>query len=362
MKKISGYIVAGGALLAAAGLAGAQAPARGAAAAASPGALVHGKVLVLDNERTLEGDIERVGTQYRVRRLAGETWVPLERVLCLCANLEDAYRYLRAQANLRDPDERLRLASWCRQHGLRDQALAEVEAAVQLRPEHAPSRRLLEHLRQAALLNKKPQTVSRGAAGPPPQVDLSDDALGLFVSRVQPILMNTCACCHLGGRGGAFKLTRAYGDGLGNRRAVHANLAAVLAQVNARAPQASALLVKAVSVHAAGMSQAPLRSRTAPAYRTLESWVRLTLAHNPHLLERAEAPLASAERPPATQWGEDLSPAAASTPPAPPPSSPAASPPAPAAAKPAAPDPVDPEAFNRLAHPERTGPAKPSGP
>src|SRR5262245_61471732 len=84
-----------------------------------------GRVLILDNEHTLTGDIEQVGDQYRVKRLVGETWVPLGKVLRLCASLEDAHRYLQGRANLNDPDERLRLADWCRQHGLREEAYEE---------------------------------------------------------------------------------------------------------------------------------------------------------------------------------------------------------------------------------------------
>ena len=34
-----------------------------------------GRVLILENQRTLEGDVERVGDQYRVRRSTGEMWV-----------------------------------------------------------------------------------------------------------------------------------------------------------------------------------------------------------------------------------------------------------------------------------------------
>src|SRR5215510_2445544 len=96
-----------------------------------------GKVLVLDNDRTLEGEVERVGEQYRVRRSLGVTWVPAERVQRLCASKEDALAFLRRRANLADPDERLRLARWCHLQGLRDQALVEVKAAVELRPDHA---------------------------------------------------------------------------------------------------------------------------------------------------------------------------------------------------------------------------------
>src|SRR5438105_2929715 len=80
-----------------------------------------GRVLVLDNERTLEGDIERQGDQYRLKRSVGEAWIPCDSVLRLCATREEAYLFLRSRANLRDPDEHVRLASWCQHHGLRKQ-------------------------------------------------------------------------------------------------------------------------------------------------------------------------------------------------------------------------------------------------
>src|SRR5438067_2033375 len=103
-------------------------------APAGPGAaLVRGKVLVLENEETLTGDIEKVGELYHVRRLIGETTVPAERVLRLCASMEEACAFVRDRANLTDPDERLRLAAWCRLNGLHEQAVAEVKAAVDLR-------------------------------------------------------------------------------------------------------------------------------------------------------------------------------------------------------------------------------------
>src|SRR5437764_13951825 len=74
---------------------------------------VKGRVLLLQNERIFEGDIEKIGAQYRLRGPAGgETWVPAERVMRLCASREVAYHYLRTQANLDDPDERVRLAKW----------------------------------------------------------------------------------------------------------------------------------------------------------------------------------------------------------------------------------------------------------
>ncbi len=45
-------------------------------------------------------------------------------------------------------------------NGLGEQALAEIQAAVELRPDHAETRRLLQHLRQAALTPAAPKAVA----------------------------------------------------------------------------------------------------------------------------------------------------------------------------------------------------------
>src|SRR6516162_3115359 len=128
MRTIVSCLIALGVL----GLASGSAP-----AADPPRSLQKGKVLLLRNEHTMEGDIERVGDQYRVGRRVGETWIPADRVLCLAASMADAHAFLRSRANLSDADERLRLANWCRVNGLHEQELAELEAAAQQRPDHA---------------------------------------------------------------------------------------------------------------------------------------------------------------------------------------------------------------------------------
>ena len=61
-------------------------------------------------------------------------------------------------------------------------------------------------------------------------MDVTAESLGLFASRVQPILMNACANCHTAGRGGSFQLTRTYNSSLSNRRALDQNLAVALAE------------------------------------------------------------------------------------------------------------------------------------
>ncbi len=356
-------------------------PARLALRAADPPApATQGHVLVLTNENTFEGEIERMGDQYRIRRATGgETWVPGDKVLRLCATLEEAYEYLKRRANLHDPDERLRLAHWCQAHQLRQQALVEVTAAVALRPEHADSRRLLNSLQRSAATAPSTQAAQEGQRTkdegqnkgdtfrplsfvPCPlssKVELNAQAVGHFATRVQPILMNACASCHASGRTDAFKLTRAYEGGMANRKTLQQNLAAVLAQINPDQPQASPFLTKAVSVHG-DMAQAPLKGRQAPAYRTLEEWVLSAVASNPQLHERSadvtvaagapknEATTPKAENPVATS-GTAAKPAASA--PQPPPPRP---PTPPAVAQPAEPvDEFDPLIFNRQFHPER---------
>jgi hypothetical protein len=347
--------------------------------AADPTApVLKGKILILKNEHTMEGDIERVGDRYRLRRLTGETWVHAEGVLCLVESLPDAYAFLRARANLEDADERLRLANWCRLNGLREQALIEIQAAAALRPNHAETRRILQHLQQAARTPAAPKPIAAAALDKPalealPPVEVTADSLGLFATRVQPILMNTCARCHATGRGGKFHLTQVYDDGFSNRRTLERNLAAVLGQVNLNQPEASRLLAKAVSDHA-HTGQAPLKSRKETPYRTLESWVKLTVANNPHLRDSQPASAApplsptserrSAAPEPRSEWGAEarspitpVSPAlpAPSAAPVPVSNTAAAPPPPPPPATPA--DPYDPELFNRRLHPETAKPA-----
>ncbi len=344
-----------------------------AAAADKPEA---GKVLILDNDRTLEGDIERVGDRYRLRRSLGVTWVPAERVAGLCGSKEEALAFLRRRSNLDDPDERLRLARWCHLQGLREQALVEVKAAVELRPDHAESKRLLQYLEQSAryaeeAVKPPPEPARPRPLAEAPAIDLSAEAVGLFATRVQPILMNACARCHLAEGAGAFQLERTSSDGVVNRKAMQHILPAVVAQLNLRQLEASPLLIKAVSAHGP-TGEAPLRGRQTEAFRTLENWVRLTVANNPRLAEQS-SPGPDAQRPAAEKLSAPTpkpSPAPRATalatrpPPAraevsssPTPVQSATSPPITASPTPTPPTPTeaesefDPDLFNRQMHP-----------
>ncbi|MFM7541339.1 MAG: hypothetical protein ACKO9Z_16930 [Planctomycetota bacterium] len=240
----------------------------------TPSRPAKGQVLILDNDRTLEGEIEKVGDQYRLRRGDAVTWISGQNSAVLCPDLVSAHKALRQRANLQDADERIRLARWCLAHNLKEQALDEAKAALTLRPEHNQTVRLVRHLQNREAVDEP----AKPAAGPSEAdirgLQLTTDSLSLFTRGVQPILMNACASCHATDKGGPFRLTRSYDPGLGNRRILQANIAAVLAQINTAAPLSSPLLVKSVSVHG-GQAHPALKGRNSEPYRLLEEWARM---------------------------------------------------------------------------------------
>ncbi|HEY8504203.1 MAG TPA: hypothetical protein VIL46_06440 [Gemmataceae bacterium] len=239
-----------------------------------------GKVLLLRTHMLLEGDIERVGNGYRVRRTVGETTIPAGQVLFLCGSRKEAYEYLCGQTNLRDADERIKLSRWCLAHGLREEALAEARAAAALRPSSAEARRMVRGLEDSLAGATAQPDVGPPAPGSPPAPPAevpepsgyNTESFKLFVTKVQPILMNTCASCHASDRAEKFRLVRVYPDNR-NRRATYHNLAAALAQVDRDDPTASPLLTKALVLHGPA-AHPPIPDRQSAPYRLLEQWVR----------------------------------------------------------------------------------------
>lgn len=259
-----------------------------------------GRVLLLDNFHTLEGEITKVEDQYHLRRPVGEMWIPARKVLSLCGSLQEAFDYMASRANLRDPDERLRLARWSQLRGLREQAIEQARAAVEMRPQHLESKRLLQSLQrtgtETATTPQSPREEGTSAPAPAPLVECNPESLVLFTNRVQPILMNACATCHANGRGGAYKLVRAFEQGSVLRRATQQNLATTMAYVHRDRPLSSPLLVRAVTAHGEA-DRPPLKNRQIPAYRTLEDWIRLAVENT----QGRDLPVWPAQRPAETR-------------------------------------------------------------
>jgi len=241
------------------------------------------RVVVLDNESLLEGRVSRVADGYEVHRpVGGDITVPAERVVAVVANRKAAFGIVARRANRRDADERLRLAKWCQAHELNEEALAEAEAAARMRPGFTAAERLAESLRALTKMNAAgpgPAIVPAKAVAPAkdtvtdvPAIEYNSESFPIFATKVNPILMNTCASCHAKDDAKVFPLTRT-----GGRAAIIRNLTAALAHVNPADPTASPILAKALTPHG-GATEAPLKGRTHPAYQALETWARFARA------------------------------------------------------------------------------------
>jgi hypothetical protein len=245
------------------------------------------KVLILQNQRIFEGAIEKVGDFYRVRCSAGELTVPVGQGLRLCADWEEAIAFMRANAKLSDPDERLRLAHWCHVNHHLDSAREEARAAHELRPNHALTEQFLKLLEQRPAARTAPDPAATASQPPVPPVNVTYETVTAFNHRVQPILMNTCASCHSGSYRGKFRLYRMHEGG--ERTASQRNLAAVIAQINLDHPPASPLIAMALSAHGNSKS-APLLGKQSPTFLALCAWIDQTLADNPNMREKSAAP------------------------------------------------------------------------
>jgi hypothetical protein len=252
-----------------------------AVAAADPPART--QVVVLDNENVLEGEVTHVEGGYRVRRPSGsDVTLPARRVLAVVADRKAALGVVAERANLRDADERLRLAHWCAANGLPEEALAEAKTAARMRPGFRGAEQYvlsLEALAKVAPPSPKPEVVQARADVPAkeavtdvPAIEYNSESFPLYASRVNAILLNACAGCHAKDDVKAFRLTRT-----GGRSALTKNLMSALAQVDAADPAASPLLKKALAPHGTA-SDPPFKTRGHPAYQTLEVWARFARA------------------------------------------------------------------------------------
>jgi hypothetical protein len=234
-----------------------------------------GKFLILDNDQLIEGDIRREGDHYSIRRGSGETIVSTKRVVAVVGDRKQALKVMREHSNPRDWDERIRIIKWCMENGLREDALADAEQLVKFRPADKQLIALVEGLRTLKIGEPTPAAQVPQPSRLPDKVieveklNYNPDTFPDFVSRVQPILMNTCAGCHALETSGNFKLVRVF-DGSNRKAALH-NLAAVLKHLNRAEPTASPLLARAIAPHGKAVGP-PIRDRQAPAYLNLEAW------------------------------------------------------------------------------------------
>src|SRR5713226_1715973 len=148
-------------------------------------ARIKGKILLLKTGHAMEGDIEKVGTQWCIRRGRSEVWIAEDKAIRLCADWDDAYAYAQTQIKLDDANDRVKLARWCHIHRLTEKALEQARAALELQPQNADAKQIVMLLERALKEPPaKPATPAPAAATrpvePAPTVDVSFESQVAF--------------------------------------------------------------------------------------------------------------------------------------------------------------------------------------
>jgi hypothetical protein len=237
------------------------------------------KWLVL-NGRVLSGDLLRDAGGYVFKSGGLTARLADGDVEVVADTREGLFVERRKRIDDKDFSERANLARWGMLHGMTEAASAEVEAILRDAPNFEPARKLQKAMRD----QKRLVVVSGEQAGGGGKLDavvggFGDDALKMFTSRVQMILLNKCGQCHANPRHeGAFKLTARkphFTPTITQR-----NFQAAEAMCDLRNPAKSKLLEMAITPHGdAKRVQAPFGGPRDPNYQELKKWV-YALARN----------------------------------------------------------------------------------
>ena len=247
-----------------------------------------GKVLLLKTGHAMEGDIDKIGTQLRIRRGNSEVRIAADTAVRLCADWDDAFAFALSTIKADDANDRVKLARWCHLNGLTQRALDQAKVALELQPLNTEAKQIFTLL-ERAVNEPTPKSPPVPIVAPRPMeaaptVDVSFETLIAFTTKVQPILMNTCASCHAGNSTGKFHLERVADSG--QKASTQRNLAAVLSYIDLEHPAISPLLVKAVTRHGDAAAP-PIRDRSAKPALAIQQWVDQTIAKNPQLKDYA---------------------------------------------------------------------------
>lgn len=278
------------------------------------------------NVRIFDAEVVEETDAYVVRLPAGDIRVDRDQVEARFATVREAYAYRRDHLPDRDPDERLKLAQWCLEQDLTDEAMEQLRGVLDWDNGNRRAEAMLRNLRASATLASRRPTadpnVARAGAvldampagldpGRPRELDPSvilqmrrnhgpvstpqifdlPEATAVarfreFARTVHPVLQNRCARCHDEESDRNFRIIRArVPKDMTNALLVKTNLGAALGLIDRANPAHSPLLVNAALPH--GPEQRPiLPDPGSPEYRALWTWIES--------LERESSPAAPA--------------------------------------------------------------------
>ncbi len=244
----------------------------GAAAREAPSLERH---LLLTDGRLIKGIVTDEGAIYRVAQPVGTMQFPKRTVEGVFDTLRDAYAYRVQQLPERDADERLKLARWCLNLGLRNEAREQLTAVTAVNTHHSQARAMLFSMEQSAALiaqrgrdsevkqasaqstvENRPSpldsAVIEGAqrklniGGMPVIFDLPTPLaikrVHEFKNFINPILQAYCVRCHDGHYDGEYQLVPMKSRADHTADGYRANLDATLRLIDPESPAKSELL------------------------------------------------------------------------------------------------------------------------
>lgn len=249
-------------------------------------------VLLLTNGQTLSGKITRAGDRYYVALADGAINLAANQVLLHCRDLPDAYERQRAARVAPNVQHHLKLAQWCLENKLNDEAARELDAAARIEPNHSKIillRRRLELLASPIVSQPTTNTTTRTVVSAEELERLSRNmpagSMEGYANTVQPLLLNHCAAaaCHGAQSKTSLRILRGAGGGAPSRRLTQRNLYHVLEHIDRDHPEESRLLTAASQPH--GPSRAPVLSgNDSEQFRRLVEWIRL-VSRTPQAVE-----------------------------------------------------------------------------
>lgn len=266
------------------------------------------RYLLLTNGQLIKGVISERETDFQVGQRVGAMSFSKRRVEGAFDSIANAYQYRVEQLPERDTEERMKLALWCLNLKLKEQAKEQLTKVVELNPQHTQAKAMLFSMQQAAevaLQRLRDPDVQQAAAETPRDsrpgaldsavIQNAQRGLGIsglpvifdlpaplavkraneYFRSVHPLLQAYCARCHDGNYDGQFQLIPMKIRADRNPDALRANLDATLRLIDRNSPAKSELLSSTLRAHGPGPRPRPIfTGSNDKSYQAIATWVQ----------------------------------------------------------------------------------------
>jgi len=244
-----------------------------AAAAGVPETPPPPQLIVMNNGDLVEGSITRTQSGYEVAQPGGGKMFLAEPFVWFAANSRrEAYEELRKRFPDQSAGGHVSLARWCLRYGLKDAAEDELQLALTIDPDHREARNTLKLLGETT--KAIPDPISRPQEMGDPRATLGGlppETARTFVTKVQPILVNSCgnAKCHGTSSQNPFTIQNVRSNNPSFKTLTQRNLETVRQRISVDDPAHSEIFTKPQQP---GHGGSPRPVIGAAQLQTLQAW------------------------------------------------------------------------------------------